>query len=114
MFANVVLLIGVIAALCGVFIGKSPPVWLGKLYDILSRGALGIAASSFLFFALLIYNAEAVAVGSHFLPAGVVMEGTEREWGYGQILPILLLTLPVLSALEIYNGKRTGLCKNMS
>ena len=32
------------------------------------------------------------------------MEGTEREWTYGQIFPLLLLVLPFLNALEIYNG----------
>lgn len=33
-----------------------------------------------------------------------LMEGTEREWTYGQMFPLLLLFLPLLSALEIYSG----------
>jgi hypothetical protein len=31
--------------------------------------------------------------------------GSEKEWGFGQILPLLLLLLPLLTALEILSGK---------
>ncbi|KAK5989398.1 hypothetical protein PT974_10917 [Cladobotryum mycophilum] len=33
------------------------------------------------------------------------MQGSENEWGFGQLLPLLLLVLPMLSAIEIYFGK---------
>jgi hypothetical protein len=35
----------------------------------------------------------------------VLTHGNEKEWGFGQILSLVLLTLPVLNALEIFSGK---------
>ena len=34
----------------------------------------------------------------------------ENSWGFGQIVPMLLLWLPFLSALEVYTGK---LCEQL-
>jgi len=30
--------------------------------------------------------------------------GSENEWGFGQILPLLLLALPFFAIMEIYHG----------
>ncbi|KAF2276098.1 uncharacterized protein EI97DRAFT_418870 [Westerdykella ornata] len=39
-------------------------------------------------------------------PEGVRLVGDgEREWSYGQLLPLLLLVLPLVSALEIVRGE---------
>ncbi|KAI1408119.1 hypothetical protein F5Y13DRAFT_173041 [Hypoxylon sp. FL1857] len=34
-----------------------------------------------------------------------VIKGSEDEWGFGQVLPLLLLILPGMSLLEVYQGK---------
>ena len=43
------------------------------------------------------------------LKAGVYsdggMEGSESGWSFGQVLPLLLLALPIFAVLEIYYGK---------
>ncbi len=33
------------------------------------------------------------------------MVGSEEEWDFGQLLPILLLILPLMAAMEVYYGK---------
>lgn len=32
------------------------------------------------------------------------MEGSENEWGFGQIMPMLLLILPVMSIVQSFEG----------
>lgn len=50
----------------------------------------------------VIYNSQ--ALGS--LPSDVKLSDTaEREWSFGQLVAMLLLVLPFISALEIYRGE---------
>jgi hypothetical protein len=36
--------------------------------------------------------------------ASVRIEGSEREWGFGQFLPVLLLALPLFAGWESFWG----------
>ena len=61
------------------------------------------------FFASLIYLLLMLAFGSYqvfyprsLIPAGMV--SAENSWGFGQLIPLLLLTLPLLTVLEFYRG----------
>ncbi|KAF2430795.1 hypothetical protein EJ08DRAFT_588420 [Tothia fuscella] len=46
-----------------------------------------------------------ILLSQAFGTPSVNLDGTgEREWSFGQLLPILLLLLPLVSAVEIYRG----------
>jgi hypothetical protein len=47
-----------------------------------------------------------ILLSQAFGKPSVSLEGTgEKDWSFGQLLPILLLLLPLISAIEIYRGK---------
>lgn len=77
----------------------------GKGFSFGLYSVVVVLISSFGIIGIFMSVSEAMAMGKPSFVQGVMMEGTEREWGYGQILPMLLLALPVLNALEIYNGR---------
>lgn len=48
-----------------------------------------------------------IMVSSAFgTPSVPLADTSEKDWSFGQLLPLLLLLLPLLSALEIVRGKR--------
>lgn len=50
--------------------------------------------------------ARVIMVSQAFGSPSVPLTGTgERDWSFGQLLPLLLLLLPLLSAVEILRGK---------
>jgi hypothetical protein len=44
----------------------------------------------------------------------VSIKGSESEWGFGQLLPVLLLMLPILAGWESFWGEENGDTKNKS
>jgi hypothetical protein len=39
------------------------------------------------------------------MPSVNLADTGEKDWSFGQLLPLLLLLLPLMSAIEIYRGK---------
>lgn len=64
----------------------------------------GITAFSLAIFALKIRFSQAMYRGVLSSNPKIRLEGTEKEWTYGQIFPILLLLLPLLNACANYSG----------
>ena len=62
------------------------------------------------FFASLIYLLLMLAYGSYqvFFPRRQIpteMVSSENSWGFGQLIPLLLLALPLLTVLEFHRGR---------
>lgn len=53
---------------------------------------------------ILIIQTLAVCWTKHRAASSGEMEGSENEMGFGQIMPLLLLILPVLSIVQSYEG----------
>lgn len=96
-------------ALIGVFSRSIPSTLFKRLYqffEILTTLWVGLFL---ILFSIEIKHAHAMGgLTSH--NSIYTIEGAEKEWSYGQILPLLLLTLPVFNALEIYCGMVIWLC----
>ena len=58
---------------------------------------VGIAAGAAILVILL-----SQAFGSPSVP---LADTREKDWSFGQLLPLLLLLLPLVSAVEIFRGK---------
>lgn len=39
-----------------------------------------------------------------------LIDGSESDWGFGQLLPLFLLILPVMAIIELFEGKRSLGC----
>src|SRR5271170_7069761 len=68
-----------------------------KFMDVLDRFAVLLNISLFIMGLYLLFFTRATAhqiIGNH----------AENIWGFGQILPLLLLLLPLLQGLEIFYG----------
>lgn len=50
-------------------------------------------------------GAQAIVSRSGTTLVPIASGSSEKDWGFGQILPLLLMLLPVLSALEILSGE---------
>ena len=51
----------------------------------------------------LVWGSLQILVPRHFLPSATLL--TERTWTFGQVLPITLLAIPILTFAEVYMSK---------
>lgn len=108
---SIVATIAVIAATCVIFalgtwyLHLRVQVW-GRLVRVLSLVTLfAIAVAA---------TVRVVTVSQAFgTPSVELSDEGERQWSFGQLLALLLLVLPFISALEIYRGQlKVAVCEN--
>ena len=81
-----------------------------KRYWIMFNFAYAELLDSFLFEILLLlfnnfYGIRQIFWARKFVGDSITRKGNENSWGFGQLLALLLLALPVLAALEAYHGE---------
>ena len=81
-----------------------------KRYWIMFNFAYAELLDSFLFEILLLlfnnfYGIRQIFWARKFVGDSITRHGNENSWGFGQLLALLLLALPVLAALEAYHGE---------
>ncbi|OCL14795.1 hypothetical protein AOQ84DRAFT_426237 [Glonium stellatum] len=53
----------------------------------------------------LVFGGKALSHTQALGTPSVTIDGSEKEWGFGQFLPVLLLALPLLAGWESFRGK---------
>lgn len=81
-----------------------------KRYWIMFSFAYAEFLDSFLFEILLLlfnnfYGIRQIFWARKFVGDLITRKGNENSWGFGQLLALLLLALPVLAALEAYDSE---------
>ena len=91
-------------------------IWLKALFDIyesmtgevcMMLSTLMLVRGAGLIRPKIIWLASALAWGTRnlFMARSDAGRSEEKPWGFGQMFPVILLVLPILSALETYYGK---------
>lgn len=58
-------------------------------------------------YSALLYATMYIAYTKHDAVFYDLIEGSESDWGFGQLLPLFLLILPVMAIVELFQGKRS-------
>ena len=95
---------------------ETPYIWFKAFFDIYESmtGDVCMMLSTLMLVRLagltrpkIIWLASALAWGTRNLcmARSDAAQSEENKWGFGQLFPVILLVLPILSALETYYGK---------
>lgn len=76
-----------------------------SLYFLNSVGMIGVVMAHWHVFQLTTENGTGSQQTEY---VRLVVKGSEDEMGFGQIVPLLLLALPLLAVIEVYNGMSAG------